>query len=439
MSAKRIHNRWFIAAPLVGIGLGMQGCSTTETEAACVWIHTPDECPPPGEAGDEVNGPEEGDQELPCIAVYDGTTRTLHQCHGGLTGRISFTALGKDCPQSLGSESDCQELHEFGSEPYELTRVMACCDPLVEESDVDEYLISCAADLAQQICTSMSMRIEDMINDGTIPKTAESTAMQKWIATHQKDCFESLWIDNTATEPGELAGSWSIPNQLAWQAVIKDFKLTIETAAVSDVSLPQDPADYVDCTDSKHNDTEIFESMVPWSPGITRGFALASEAPATLSGPVLMGGPVRATEFLTSRSNQCANPWCSTSRITVDARSGSWALEDMNLFVNGAPRLGNGNAQLEIERASVRLYHTSTGRVSADARSTLTYEIQPRQAHFIATGASMAGMGIYLLSNASPIIAHQTSTGWVFDGFVLDHVDAQGNSWVLTLPPMAWN
>lgn len=342
------------------------------------------------------------------------------------------------CPEVLGSASACQELHEFGTEPYLLTQVMACCDPYGDESDLDEYLDFCAADLAQQICSSMSLRIEHLINDGMLPKTAESTAIQKWIATHQNDCFDALWVGNQGSEPGELAGSWSVPNKPAWKVLIKDFTITIDSAAVIDVSLPEGAVDYLDCTNNAHNDTEIFESMVPSSPGIIYDISLASAGPASLSGPIVMGGPVTGAESLTSQANDCAEPWCSNARLTVDGPSGTWQIEDMNLFVNGRAALQNGSAMLPIERASVRLHETSVGSFVTDISGTV-YTIPARGAHFVVSGASEVGVGLQLLSNASPITAHASVSGWMFDGFVLDHVDANGDTWTLTLPSMTWN
>ena len=52
-------------------------------------------------------------------------------------------------------------------------------------------------------------------------------------------------VGNQASEPGEVVGSWSIPNKLAWQALIKDFTISIDSATVTTVSLPEDVDDFL--------------------------------------------------------------------------------------------------------------------------------------------------------------------------------------------------
>lgn len=430
---------WIMVMSLAGIGLG--SCKTAETESACTWVYSPDECKSEegdDEVGDDVDDGDEPNAGPACITQEDGTTRTVHQCHGALSGRIAFTALGKSCPEALGSEEDCMEIHDFGTEPYELTKVMACCDPYEDDSDLEEYQTFCAADLAQQICSSVSTRIKKLIDDGDIPKVAESVAIQKWIATNQDKCFEAFWAGNMADEPGALAGTWTVPNKPEWQALIQGFTVTIDAASIDDVSLPADPANYVDCTDNSHNNTEIFESQAS-SPGITYELTLASGSRASLSGPQVMGGHVSGAQIFASQASDCMAPWCSTASFAVDATEGSWTLDDMNLFVDGDAMLGNGSASLAIDRASIRLYETSSGVIFTDRSGAEIHELRPGAVHFVAAGASSTGIGLYLLSNASPITAHESESGWVFDGFILEHVDVDGNTWTLTLPPMTWN
>src|SRR5262245_8453463 len=89
-------------------GLG-PGCYRTEGEPACPWFNDPQECL---EEGDDEVG--DGAPAPPCILVPDGSTRTLHQCTGSLTASLSFMALGKTCPEALGSEDACEEEHVFG-------------------------------------------------------------------------------------------------------------------------------------------------------------------------------------------------------------------------------------------------------------------------------------------------------------------------------------
>jgi len=42
-------------------------------------------------------------------------------------------------------------------------------------------------------------------------------------------------------------------------------------------------------------------------------------------------------------------------------------------------------------------------------------------------------------SNASPITARRTATGWSLDSFVIDHEDSKGQRWTVTVPPSFWS
>ncbi len=439
----RINAHGFIAVLLLSIGLCAHGCSTTETEPACSWVVSPDECigidDGKSDGNDEVGeSGGESDSGPACISEPDGTTRTLHQCNGNIAGSISFTALGKTCAETLGAQSACEEIHSFGAEPYELSKVVACCDPWGPDSDIDEYLTYCSVDMVQQICSSISTRLKKLIDDGELPATAETTAIQKWIATNQGECYKALWGGNMADQPGEVVGSWAVPNKLAWKTLVKDFTVTIDASAATDVKLPEDLADYIDCVDNNYNNTEIFESNTPSPPGITNTFALASAAEASLLGPFLWGGRVSGAEHLASQASGCTSPWCSNARITVASNRGTWTLEDMNLFVDGTTTLDNGELSLDVDCASIRLYGISPGVIVEEPSGAAVYEVPPGTAHFLVAGASSQGIGLYLLTNSSPIRARESGTGWSFDQFVLELVDGNGAAWMLRLPTTIW-
>lgn len=439
---KSIHPT-LLATLLLPLGFAMVGCKTQSTQTACVWVFSSEECDEPDQSDDEVGNSDESGEEPEgpaCIAAADGTTRTLHQCMGGFEAGIAFTAIGKTCPSLLGSEAACEEQHLFGSEPYPMTKVMACCDPYDDASDHDEYLNFCAADLAQQICTSVSERLKALIDDGQIPASAEAVNLQNWIATHQGECFTALWAGNTATMPGQLESEWVVPNEPGWQVVIQDFTITVKSGGVVDVRLPDDPDEYIDCVDAGYNDVEVFESNVPASPGAVTDYVLGSASgDVILRGPELFGGPVTGNEALAALAGQCAPPWCSTLELAIDPDGRAWSLVDLSLYISGPASLGNGSARLDVERASARLYSSSRGVITQDSAGGIAYEVPVGAAHFLVTGASDLGVGLYMLENTSPLVLHESRGLWSIDAFGLQYVDIDGATWSVSVPATSWN
>jgi hypothetical protein len=241
----------------VPLALGfVLACTTAEGVPACPWFNDPEECLEEGD--DEV-----GDTPAaPCILIPDGSTRTLHQCTGSLMASLSFTALGKSCPDALGSQDACEEKHGFGieHEPYPMAKVVACCDPYDPgTSDLDEYVAHCAADMTQQICQTIATRLQQLIDEGDLPKTAESTALQTYVAENEDACYAALWGGNDSPTPGQVIGSWIVPNKPAWSAVLQDLTVSIVASAITDVTLPPDEAQYLECTGVQYNNDQVFE------------------------------------------------------------------------------------------------------------------------------------------------------------------------------------
>ncbi len=421
---------------IVGLVLiAVTGCKTTEGESACAWFDDPAMCQ---EAGDD-EASDAGDGDAPCILAPDGAVRAVHQCTGTLDATLSFTAIGKTCSEHLGSEG-CVEEHVFGLgvEPYELAKVIACCDPYEPEtSDIDVYIDYCSADMTQQICHTISTRIKNLIDDGQLPKTAESTALQTYIAENEDECYSALWAGNVTMVPGQLQSSWTVPNKAAWAAVIQDLTVTVNSGVISDITAPELESDFIECDGIDYNNDQIFEEAAQPTPVLPLHLQLASVSRLGLTGPTIIDDPVVGLGLLASAATGCLAPFCSDASIAIDPKSSTGTIEDLNLFVDGTFTLSSGTSTFAIDRGSVRLYGVSSGRHNAGPNSS-SLEFPPRSMVFTVAGASGAGVRLVLMSNSTSVVAKLAGGTWTLEKFSLDYIDRSGDTWLLAVPATTW-
>ena len=225
----------------------------------CIFVISPEECDQEPSGDDLAH---EDDPNAPsCTTEPDGLLRTVFQCNGHVKATIQFHTLIGDCPQLLGKAQACQQSHEFGVglDPYEMPSVMACCD--AEGVPEDEVLVYCAADMVDQVCRSIPLRMQELIDgeslDGKKVAKKQAQALQGWLAANPQKCREALLHHSEV--PGIVeARSFKAPNSSDWK-LIKDFTITLNEAVVESTSLPEDPAEQLACSDSHFNDTELFQ------------------------------------------------------------------------------------------------------------------------------------------------------------------------------------
>jgi hypothetical protein len=420
----------------------LSGCANEqELTEICEWVNDPNECQGESTGDGETGGEPESDYP-PCTLSGDGQARTVYQCDGEFAASLSFKTLLGDCAQTFGDASLCTEDHTFGAldEPYEMPAVMACCDPDAPPSQ-DDLLRYCSSDMVEQLCRSVTTRLQKLIDDGALP-VGENQAqkLQNWLADNQQSCYTALY--HPTAIPGTLGqAAWLINDGKNgdW-SLLNDFTITMEHAQVSSVSLPGDPADYLACHDNDYNNTEIFEDEVPSTPGFGSVSYLVDSPLAAVTGPELLGGRVSAVGRFTSLASACADPWCSWLELSTDDRSDVWTLDELELFGDGPLSMTNGSASIMVERVAIRLYEKGFGTVSIDRIGARVHTLRPGAAHFVVSGVG-SGL-VYDLrwaSNASPITVHDHDGGWTVDSFVIEHVDRSGERWTIAIPPTTWN
>ncbi|PRP93074.1 hypothetical protein ENSA5_45660 [Enhygromyxa salina] len=437
------YHRPIKAHPILILAVLLGACADEqELDPICEWVVDKNECGGVN-AGETGAGEEDeqGEEGYPCTLAADGQTRTVYQCEGNFSASISFTTLLGDCAQTLGDPEKCDETHDFGphDEPYEMPAVMACCDP-EDPPNLDLLVKYCASDMVEQVCRSIPMRIQYMIDSGDFfVGENQAQKLQNWLAGHQQDCFNALY--KLTDVPGKLTPvSWTINNGKNgdWPG-LNGFVITLGSAQVDSASLPESEDDYLSCHDNDFNNTEFFEEAVPISPGINSVTHLVESSPASVMGPELHGGQVFGVGSFASQATDCAAPWCSQLEITEGEPYGGWTLEELELYGDGPASLTNGIAVLPVERVAIRLYQVGLGAIQSDRSGAPVYAIQAGEAHFVLSGVGAGA--VYDLrwgTNASAITARKDGSGWVIDSFVIEHFDAKGERWTVTVPHTSW-
>jgi hypothetical protein len=348
---------------------------------------------------------------------------------------MEFQTVRGNCVETLGDRQWCEETHVFGArhEAYEAPAVMACCD--AEGVSEDLILQHCAADLIDQVCRSIPLRIQALLDKKLIKVGKDQArALRNWIRANQQECFDTL--ARQADIPGVIVPArWKINGgkNKKWP-LLSNFTIVIKKGVVKSVTLP-DEDERVACLDPSYNNGEIFEYVGPITPVRTVQFGLSEETtqPAVVEGPSMPGGTtVNGISALTTRSS-CDGPRCSSIRLAED--SGVLVLEDLNLFASGAAVISYGSLPVELDRAALRLYGASRGEYDSAYEA---YVINPGDAHFVISGAQGDAPALHWAANSTPIVLRPESGGWVGDSFSITHVDGAGHAWTVSIPPTTW-
>lgn len=392
-------------------------------------------------ADDEV-GDGDGDEaeaaESYCAVHVGNGVRTLFQCSGQLTASLEFQTLLGDCADTLGDEAWCRESHRFGvgEDPYTAPAVMACCD--ASGTPGDELLRYCAMDLIEQVCLSVSLRLEALIQQGAVKQVeAQAKNLLWWLNEHQQECFDAL--HQPSDEPGILVPvKWLVNGGYNenWP-LLNGFTVSLEKAEVHSATLPEGEADQLACEDTTINNGDYFEESGPVPlPHDINEYHLGDSLNVSIVGPHLPdGGRVRGSAKAVSEL-LCAEPWCSTLRVGEEVDR--LVIEELSLFAEGVASVSMGDMPLEVDRLALRLYGISQA-LEQPGDGSDAYVIEAGAAHFLVTGAIGSLHGTRWTSNATPLRIQASEGGWNLEGFTLVHTDALGGTWQVALPQTTWN
>lgn len=445
----------FVAATMV-----TSACADDDPkQGECLYVYKPEECSKPVGSDDEVGDGDDldevgdGDAEKgpSCTTEPDNIQRTVLQCNGRLTATIQFKTLLGDCAKLLGSAKFCQESHEFGVgfDSYEMPAVMACCG--AEGVPEDDVLVHCAADLVDQVCRSIPMRIQKLIDgkwlDGKKIAKDQAVALRNWVGENRMKCRMALL--HHADEPGTLEPrAFRVPNSPKW-ALLNDFTITLNEAVVESATLPEDPADYQPCDDAYFNNTELFESKLPvfvgrdvgapllLGRGMTVSLSDVDDAVSITSTLLVNGEPVAGAGTVTLA---CQQPRCSSLVVTEHAGPGLLALEELELFADGPVSIAHGPLPVNLDGAALRLYGASPAeylRVDG-AQHRRMYAVAPHDAQFVISGAVAHRKDVRWATNTTPIFIFVSDAEVEIFGFTVAHTDGVDQSWIVHVPGTTW-
>ncbi|MFV8752018.1 hypothetical protein ACNOYE_15845 [Nannocystaceae bacterium ST9] len=354
---------------------------------------------------------------------------------GDLFSSLAFTIGGDDCSDLLGA-GWCSQSFVFGVnfEPYAAAEVIACCGEY-DAQYAATYKQHCVYDMYQQLCISLSERLQAAIDDGVFGNYDDEAAqIQVWIANHYLECFDALRANDSATTP-EVVSHWTLGDF----GDLQDVSLNIEAPTeIYGVNLPQDPSEWLSCNSANGNNDQVFEDAHTPNGGIVIGVDLAADLDADLVGPSILGGTVKASATF---DEDCGPRGCPSAEFSHDHMSSRFTLEEFDVFEDDAVVITNGAASLTADRLQIRLWTQADGYEVLDSASGLLsgYEIPAGAAQFVVSGLTAdVGSNRFMTVNSTDIEITEHRGLWTLESFDLEFIDGNGGRWTITIDESRW-
>ena len=386
--------------------------------------------------GSETGGYEQGPMAPgECIFTepQEGVYGYKHQCNGAYIASIG----GLYNEQEFLFYIPQADINPFGDghEPYEQTKVMACCGEYDSEQEEywPTYASNCMSDFRQQACRSLAAGLETRINDGTVPVAVKGKAVeiQKWIALRTTECMDALEAEDEFGAPDWLGSTWDLPNNGPWAPDVSDVYLTIYWAEIEDVYLPEEPEI---CHSLHDNDTNVFTDQSS-TPLINAYPVELDEADGDLLGPIYGAGRINGSGDFASLSTSCSDPFCSTASFSVGSSS-DFAIDSMVLYADGPLVVTNGTLAETVTDVRIELYEQALG--FATCVTSCTYTVLAGDAHFVVVGVNGGDDATLALPNSTNITATVSGGVWSLDPFEIEYVDDLSETWTLTVNSSEW-
>jgi hypothetical protein len=413
-----------------------------DTEKPCRMVPG-EECPDPSETGGEMSdtGGETGDVEPTALGpgecVLNPTSNKIgkqYNCFGELHTSLDLSIKGlfPTCEDLFENDGWCADDYYFDYE----SQVVACCG----EYDIafkPKFQEFCAYDLFDQVCLSLTKRLEYHVQQGNFGIYGDKGAkLQQYVASNQEACFQAFRLNNVGTPPF-VQTHWAVPDNFG---LLTDVVFHIEpTTRIDGVNAPDFAAEWPTCVGAAYNDDTLFGSTANQQPvgGIVAGVDLADPVDAELSGPVILGGAVSASvEFGTS----CSALGCPMAEFSYDPEGAEFGLEQL-VLIGGSFEISNGTYALTADRVQVRLYAQAAGTQVLDPLSGASrgYELPAGAAVFSITGIAGETANRFMAVNATSIsVMREGDSLWEMDAFLLEYEDGNHQRWTVMIEASSW-
>ncbi len=400
-----------------------------------------------GDSTDETGGPvalEPGE----CVGNYDpDVVGYRHQCEGSVDFSLEF-----DIPLFPGAENCidmqnkipdhqlCTESHTFGSEPYEQAQVANCCGPWDGNlANEDLYLTLCEADLANQLCFTLIDRLKYHLSNNHFPGfESQAQSIINSISTDIGDCTKQFRTNDVDASPSRLDSKFELGNSAMWPAFV-DFTITVKIGEITSFSIPEQPEEWLECNGIQGNDGDTFPKPQGFFGGTPYDTLLASPMTASLEGPLVLGAPVSGQAVIESLATKCSDPWCSSASFVVDASTGEWAIETMELFTASNITLTSDLGGYELADVRFTLADIAPGTLE-DAS---THVVSAGEASFWIVGRAAddpTSVERFLATNSTDIVATRRprTNVWYLSEFEIEYIHFSGGAWTITVPASTW-
>lgn len=390
-----------------------------ESETGDDGLFTPDVDLPSGEVGEDPTPLPPGQ----CIQFpQDNLYGYWHQCFGEIT--VSFTAEYNDKVYS-GEDllhfgpGELNEQYWKNPDSYDNPLVAACCGPYNYDTPTSEqkipYVNNCMFDAIQQICIGLPKFVRKQANE-----TADlfEKAALGWIANkleaEPSGCVWGLWEGGP---PGPDGASWFELAGTSWTPEDADLlTLRIEHLAVYDWTVADDAVSLTPCSGIFDNDDAVVPTAAANVPGVIYAETL----------PLVPGGTASALG-LGSDGRFVLSSDSSEINVGIDGAGGTVV---QGLRLEGEPTNVNGGGEpLTIDRARVVLQRPLE---PLPFGSDLLVE-SGEGSFLVSLGSVNNESRVVPASNASRIVFRNVQGRWDFDPFDIEHIDAAGFVWTITV------
>lgn len=352
-----------------------------------------------------------------------------YQCGGYFMAHVGFVYDGD--PYAIYIPTLGQT--HFGDEPYEDAKVIACCgpaDPTLDAWDQPATVLeSCMLDFRQQACISMATSLAAMINDGTVPDIYKAKAIdiQNYLAQNTDECIAGFLPDMSDYPWFLEEARWDLPAEGPWSPQLSNVYIEVNFMLLNDLQIPEQPEV---CPSLNINNDDLFTP--PPMPLINVFDVDLDEGGGGIFGPNRISG---STTFA-SLATGCSEPRCSYASFSTDGVE--FAIDRMQLFVDGDLRVNNGIDSEVISNARLELYHQAHGTITGGGREPIQQSIPPGHAQFLVVGQAADEWVTIPVLTSTPIVARETSGTWTVDAFALEYMDDMGNTWSLRVDASDW-